>query len=1045
MMDPFRFDYLCRHALGHADSQAAPDLWDKLLVWIEQKAFLARQAEHFGDFEQTGKDLERHLLPELIRRGDWERFLRFSLVAANLRGLSDDLDEPAILRGLARAGRLPLAEKLVSQLAEPARRARAQAELVATQPASSEAFGRLIDALRSDIDANLLRAPERLAPEVSKAWCDALVVIAGCVGPELRARWPRWIASLDGRGGGMAERAWRALAESFLGRGEHAAEELWEALRACRHASTLSAFLPPCLAGNPPADPWPVLRRLCDLGPAGGRDLAWRAAVALLGVWAPPGTNLEDGPAVAESWDRAVVELGLPPWSEPLVETGRRLWRRLPESWFGACFRAIEDPAARAALAVVRLEEHPTAGASSQALIAIEGVSTAVPRLHWTLRYLLARPREPRRELEAQVASVVRYLARERGRVPAEDLCRFVDLVAEVFPRDLRPQLENILWTPRGDAEVLRTLARTSGERAVIDELFGRTEDYAAMAGATAAEGFELRREVLVSLAGRLCAADRELSPLDQAAERLLPEEEDELRREVALRLAEAGERELALVAAAGLRSRKLALVTRLALDPEECPLNLSDLYYAVAASPAIADERRALSALEPLPSDPAVLARDHLEGMARKGRQIEALVDLARHALAFQQRRFGRRFQDRLAAILPLKEALGVVESDAWLAALVPELVAVGARLGAAQAVAEVQEAVERILDLSTVAWPRRREALLRVIAGIENALSDEGAPLSPSRRRRALGLVEWVGRWPSGPAEDDGQAELRRDWHRILPWLRVIEAHLGVMPGRGLRRLWDGWGWLTSEQRVVADLSFLPQSALWESVDSLGGPPTVDVVRAMACSVLSGVSERVPELVFLLPPGKDRDELVEELIRFASAGSLGSRVEAQLIAGVTSKSRPRVTAWLWLRQVGATTGPVWPGPLVDLAAAAALDLDDPTTASWRRGIWRAARDVSLPALATAAVTALATGGKPGCEQGLRLFLNAYLAPVLGEQGGANARLRIAGVETAEESSQQLSPTPSSASISRHRTAGLSGSAATTECPAGRADGRAG
>lgn len=1010
--------YLFLYAAEHAAKQSAPALWDRLFVRIERKAFLARQAESFGDFARTSEDLERYFLPELIRRGDWERFLHLTLVAASLRGLAEDLDESPILNALARDGRLPLAEKLVAQVPAPLRRARARADLAVTQPPSGEAFGRLIEGIREDLDAGLRRDAERRDPAAAEAWCDALVAIAGRLGPELRQRWPAWIAELaardgrDGREDGLADRAWRAVAESFLRRGELAAEELWSALGAIRRRETVLAFLPACLADSAPADPWPSLRRVRELEPGGGRDVAWRAAVIIMAGQATSAGSTDEAPNLAASWERAVADLGPPPWSEPLVEAGRRLWARLPRERFAILLDQVDEPVARAALAVTRLAESPDGEIPDRTLTTVEAIPAAGPRLHWALCFLLARPREPRRELESQTAAIVHYLARLRWAAPAEDLSRFVDLVARVFPRHLRTQVENVLWTPSGNAATLRALAQTCGERVILDELFRHAEDYAAMAGATSAEGFELRREVLVVLAARLCSADRSLGPLHAAVERLLPEEEDGLRSEVARALVGAGQPELALEATAGLQSRRLALLTRLEIAPPRESMTLPQLYEAVAGSTAVADERQALAALQELPTDVAALARRHLDGMERKGRQIEALIDLAHHGLAYQRRTFRRGLQDRVAAVLPLKEALGVVESDDWLATLTPELVAVGSRLGVARAVAEIQEAMERVVGLTTVAWERRRTVLLRLITGIENAMSEGGTAGFHRLRRRAIALVEWIGRLPLGAQEGTGRTELRRDWHRFLPWLRLLEERLEVAPGTGLARLRTKWTWLTDEQKPVADLCFLPGSDRLRLAASLTVPAGTESLRALACLAVPCDPKQVPDLVARLPRGAERDQLVQDLICFSPEGALPSEVAGDLTNMVESLAQPWVTAWLGATRPANPHDPVGLETLANLAANSLLDLDDPTTTPLRRWVWRTSRETTLPKFARAAVAALATSGKPGCELGLRLFLNAYLAPRMGEDGGEPARLRVATVEAAEQRALQLSPT---------------------------------
>jgi hypothetical protein len=1013
-LETYRFLYAARHAAEAGTARS----WDRLFARVDRKGFLGGQAAFFGDFDRTMEDLERRYLPEAIRRGDWERFLRYALVAASLRGLAEDVDEPSILGVLVRGGRLALAEKLVAQLPDPLRRATARAELAGTQPRSSDAFGRLIEGVRKDLDTPRRQATEVPDGTAAEAWCDALVTIAERLGPDLRQRWAEWIAELtvDNRGldrhADRADRVRRAVAESFLDRGELEARELWSALSGIRSAETVRLFLPQRLASTAPPEPWSLLRRIRDLTADWGRELAWEAALALLARQAIGADAAAGSENDAVSWQRAVAELGPAPWSESFVEAGRPLWPCLSEAPLARLHSEVAQPVIRTALAVTRMEESGSCTDADRLVSEIEEISAPRPRLHWALRYLLARPREPRRDLEAQTAGVVHYLARLRWVAPAQDLRRFVDLVARVFPKDARSQLENVLWTPGGNAETLRTLAHQSGRRAVVDELFQRTEDYAAMAGATAAEGFELRREVLMIIAARLCVEDRCLDHLESAAKRLLPEEEDDLRCEVARALAAAGAPSLALEAASGLRARRRALLTRLEIAPPEGSLTPPQLYAAVAANTSVADEHHALAALLEQPVDPAQIAAAHCEPIERKGRQIEALVDLARHALAFQRRKFRRGLQDRIATIVPLKEALGVVESDAWLAALTPELVSVGSTLGHPQAVAEIREAIERVAGMVEVARERRRGVILQLIAGIESALSEDGAPLSPPSRRRLLALVEWIGRLPQAGEDGPGRTELRRDWHRFLPWLRLIEERAGVAPGRGLDRLRRKWSWLSAEQQSIADLCFPPDPERCAEGAGLTPAGTTDRLRALACLALRDTPEQVPELVAQVPPGPERDHVVLELIRFSPRGALPAEVAGELAAMVEAPTRPWVTTWLSALAPCARAETDGVEALANLVAESLLDLDDPTTSPIRRWVWRVSQDFALPKLADAALSALESGGRRGCEQGLRIFLNAYLAPQLGQEAEDTSR-RLADVESALEWARTLGEPP--------------------------------
>jgi len=205
--------------------------------------------------------------------------------------------------------------------------------------------------------------------------------------------------------------------------------------------------------------------------------------------------------------------------------------------------------------------------------------------------------------------------------------------------------------------------------------------------------------------------------------------------------------------------------------------------------------------------------------------------------------------------------------------------------------------------------------------------------------------------------------------------------------------------------------DLCFLPRGDRLQSAESSAVAAAPEQLRALACLAVNGAPERVPELVARFPQGAERDQLVLDLLRFTTGGALAPRVAAGLAALVNPVSRPWTRAWLWATRSVVPGRLDWPGALLGLAAQAALDLDDPTTTRLRRRVWQAPRGETLPELARAALAALGAGGKPACEHGLRLFLNVYLAPRMGEEGGEEVRLRVAGVEAAEERARRLGP----------------------------------
>jgi len=675
--DLYRARYLVRKTAVVGD----PDLLKKLYDAIDTRGFFAHQAEVLGGFEQTTEDLERTLLPRVAEAEDWVRFLHYAQTAAHLRGLAEALGEEALVNELGRAGRSDLAESLVAQLSDPARRARLRAALAETLPRSSEAFGHRVESVKEDL--------KQASEEGADTWCGALEGVAWHLGPDLRACWSEWVESLPE--GPLRDRVWRSVAECFLDRGDLEAPTLWRALSSIEDPDNLLVFLPEPLARLAPRHPLPFVERLREELAHVEPSVLWRLSLPMASTVKAEGSEI---------LRYLSSELGPPPWTVDLVKAGRALWPRLALDEIDQLCRSIRDPVVAVALRVVALEgavELPKE-AVRLALAAIEAMPAGGEQLHWALRLLGVRISSSSADLAGPVATLARHLARLRYAAAAEDLVRFLDLVAEVFPGDLRRQLENVLWAPESTASTLRKLAREAVHPHLLEELFERTEEYAALVADTSAEGFELRCEVLVTVSRQLCVLKGDMEPFETARERLLPEEEDGLRRGVARGLAAAGRRDEAARVAAGISTGRTRLRTLLEVLPREAKPERQDLltpralYQAVADSGVVRDELNALAPLLEEPRTPGDLARVHLNEVQNAGRRIEGLVDLAHHALDWQEEHFSRALQDRLAAVLPLKQALGVVESDLWLARVTPELVDVGARLGA-----------QRQLDLCT------------------------------------------------------------------------------------------------------------------------------------------------------------------------------------------------------------------------------------------------------------------------------------------------------------------------------------------------------
>jgi hypothetical protein len=968
----YRFRQLIAHLYVAGDHA-------RLFAALEWPDFLSRQAEACGGFEQAGEDLERRALPAAIAAEDWDRFLHFALLALNLRGLAEAMAEEPVLRALARSGRFDLAEDAVARLSEPARRAAARAVLAAACGPGSYRFGGLARAAAEDLDAIAEGAEiEPRAPEVLAQVCTC----ARHLGPELQALWPSWSKRLAALPGAPAQLAW-AVAEGYLDRGLVEDGGCWQALAGADRRVVL-AELPERLGGLDLATPERVLAALRRL--LANEDVFWSAAVRLLGRLAAAHPE-----RACRAWE-ALAAGHAPPWSADLVEEGRPLFSRLPAARLDEWAARAAAAEARAGLRILALAAAPEARRAAAALDAVMALPDGPRRLHWSLRYLAARPGDA--DAGRQLGAVLAYLRALRYDAHAADRALALDLASKWLPEDLLDlEVDDAVFLPASDEGALRTLAAAADDEQVLDRLLAEVERYAAAVSATEAGAFLLRAEVIGLIARRLCLRRGDLRYLDKAAERLLPEEEDTLRAALAADLTAAGAPALAREVAVGIRAPRLRLRALLpALPAADLAAALgspAQRYATLAAVDTVQAELAALSALLEAPVDPAALAQRLLAPLGQREIQTKGLLRLARHSLAFE-RVFHAGRED--TAVLELVRASLAVAEDDRLVRLTPEIAELGARRGGRWAAAELREAIRRVLGLAQVPWPLRLEALESLLAGLGPLLLDGRETWSRPALRRAGEVLATALRLPHHLEDDAARQDLRRRWHEVLPLLHGTLERLPAAVARDLAqvpRLWPGWEQASAADRGadwrlgVALSMATPEERRREADRQLAsGEADTASVQALAYLLAGPAPAQATRLVGRLAPGGERDALCLRLIRHgwlpeSAAGDLlelvaarPARLEAEAClpaaAGGDDSAR-------WLRAIERMAAEVG----LDPAAAGREDL--------LSRLWRQAAEQSRPALARAVIQALRQAGRRRGEAALRLWLHAHLRPRMG------------------------------------------------------------
>lgn len=966
--------YLIHHAIAHQVANGATEI---LFQRIERHPFFAEQATCSGGFLRGSEDIETHILPLVLQTGDWERFLRYSSLAINLRRISDDLAEPDLLPALARHGHRQMALDATARVSDPAQRALGRAILAHSLDPGETDRKALVDLVRED----LARLAPIDNPEEAQARALALLQIGLRLGPEILPSLERIPPPPEGQ---EPRPGWLAMsaAASALRRNGGLDAEAWRILRDLREEQVLAQFLPDLLgeaAAN--AEPARLLENLASLSL--GPETLWACRLSILARQAQ--TSPEEA---VHCWRALPADPPLP-WSVDLIERGAPLFAHSTDL-------EIENPVARAALRVVILEHRPNAASEVAAREALERLPPGPERLHWSLRRVAASsmPEEIRRN---EIRAIGRWLFKQQYRASFDDLRRYLELVARCLPEELQRRAEDVLLSPSGGVPLLFHLAETCGSRAVLEHLFEQVETYlSAVVGLPELEGLRFWRELIPQLTGRLCVLQRDLVALDQAAEKL--GEMDHLAARVTGALASAECMDLASQACARIRLGRLRLTTRLRWLPETVissgDLEPEPLYKAMASVAPLEDEWLGLAALHD-PDPPEILFQRYLDRVGDRDTQVIALFRLARRALDHP----GTTREKKRLVLQMLGQALSAMQSVERLVALTPLLPELVARVDPGRAVEEYREAFARLLELHTVPWTIRRDALERLLVQLaSNPIIRKSE--SPRWARDTCALFAELEHLlaESIPGHEESAAA------DLLPVLTAarerlpaeVTLHLERPFGRRLQ-----FAEPESEQiRVLCQTSLAERIQALETFGAVG--ISLRMIQALAFLLLRDGPGNVLALIDRCPSGSQRDDLCRRLVMHGwttgqAAGDLVQRID---------DSSLRLEASIWTSRASCDTTQ-WMASFASLAAESGIDPSDPVWTPLIQDLWSSEPESRRQVLAEAVLTALGQEEPRTAESALRLWMHAHLSPQ--DQGAGLCDKALDAIRT----SLSLSPAP--------------------------------
>jgi hypothetical protein len=337
--------------------------------------------------------------------------------------------------------------------------------------------------------------------------------------------------------------------------------------------------------------------------------------------------------------------------------------------------------------------------------------------------------------------------------------------------------------------------------------------------------------------------------------------------------LIDAGRLDLAGHVLDGMSSLQNVLVGRILLQPDATALDAllapASLYRGLAETSAAEGEILGILARHAVHEDESLF----LEGCLRRIANTEAQI-LARLRWTFSllEEKGEKGTISPQRAVRTLEQAIGALESDERLVALVPELVLLSSFFGGARAIEEIHKAVGLLLVHSSIPWPPRREALERLLTDAPGILlspgGDSGRAVGPLQVRALF--QDLIGELTGYAMLADGE----NHYAEVLPVLVAVAERFPWPVELALEDLDEAYRTredkLDDTLRVLALCAAGPDKRRAE-LDFLleQAEPSPPLLQALAYLISGQDPERVLQILQLLPKGPDKDDFCRSLVQ--------------------------------------------------------------------------------------------------------------------------------------------------------------------------------
>jgi hypothetical protein len=754
------------------------ELYDELIELIHQGEFLILKANKLG-LNSLSEDLENEIIPYTIRRKDWKRFIQYTTVDLNLRGLGEQLSERIILESLARNKQIDFAHYVIQQVIDPLVRAEARANLLGileNHNLSNDQHGYFLYILQKMLEEDLIEANmhETDLSFLSKAFTRVLESL-GENGYEVIKP---YVKKLSGNSGEEFDDFWLTLVKNLSTRYKTYQTLIWDAIKHIKSPSlrNQALFCLPTLLSSS----------------------AWNQAMAQIRELDMSVTSF------AESFFVLATLLGedheIDIWTE-FVKTFHHIndidfhainqkrlsvfCEFLTTEQVQELITSLQSNDSKLAIAINNLDKGVFEDVIKQVVEWIENHENPSMKLYWLLK-LLNHTNVDHQKILSQSKSLA--LSTAFSFFQEEDASIFLKSLAHYTPQNVPLFLDLIAFSENTSPGVLEAIARQCQHKVILEHFILNIEKYIGdnnfLSGE--AERFSFRRKVLLLLLYVSCRLKMPTSTHNIIENKLFNQEREEI-YPVIIHLIEDGEFDAATKLTDYIHDTKHKFLIALHLlgrgiNPKNIDvrtlLSFENLYSVFVDTTATDDLLTSSSLLCEHPAN-AKITKQKISSITENTTKTKTLLALAKQNLNYQQKQYSSsKIQYQTIEELCLS-AVSFISSEQSLLYYVPEITGLLATEKTNHSIDEILEGIENIMASPVVPYHIKINASLQLFSVFKDKFKDEfnGNEIQQfSSAKKVRRFVEGLFTLSQKSEDSYLKSQLEQSWCLFFPVLVAI-----------------------------------------------------------------------------------------------------------------------------------------------------------------------------------------------------------------------------------------------------------------------------